>query len=156
MPLGNLFLAGACLLLLGASSETSERDAAVMAVLDQYLDSLNQLDMEGHVATYHFPHYRHASGTIVVWRNALEANPVLAAPAEQRRQRLRAVLEPEWHRSEWLQREIVQGDDRKIHVVTRFARLREDGSVIKTFDSLYVMTHQDGRWGIKGRSSFAP
>ena len=31
-----------------------------------------------------------------------------------------------------------------------------DGSVIATFDSLYVMTRQNGRWGIRGRSSFAP
>ena len=31
-----------------------------------------------------------------------------------------------------------------------------DGSVIKSFDSLYVLTFEDGRWGIRGRSSFAP
>ena len=33
---------------------------------------------------------------------------------------------------------------------------RADGSEIAACDSLYVMTLQDGRWGIKGRSSFAP
>jgi hypothetical protein len=44
----------------------------------------------------------------------------------------------------------------KVHVATRFARLREDGSEIISYDSLYVLTLQDGQWGIKGRSSFAP
>ena len=151
-----LLLTAACLLALGASSAADEREAAVMAVLDQYMDALNALDVEGHTATYHFPHYRHASGEIVVWADALEANPLLAVPQEVRRERLRAVLGPEWVRSEWVHREIVQAGDDKVHVVTRFVRLRADGSVISTFDSLYVMTRQNGRWGIRGRSSFAP
>jgi len=151
-----LLLAAACLLVLGASAAESERDAAVMAVLDQYMDALNALDVEGHTATYHFPHYRHASGEIVVWADALEANPILGVPPEVRRERLRAVLGPEWDRSEWVHREIVQAGDDKVHVVTRFVRLRADGSVISTFDSLYVLTRQNGLWGIRGRSSFAP
>jgi hypothetical protein len=120
------------------------------------MDALNALDVEGHVATYHFPHYRHASGEIVVWQNAEEAMPILAVPPDERRAALRRALEPDWHRSEWRAREIVQGDDRKVHVATRFVRLRADGSVIKHFDSLYVLTLEDGRWGIRGRSSFAP
>ena len=139
-----------------APASFAARDAAVWAVLDRYMDALNALDVEGHVATYHFPHYRHASGEIVVWQNAEEAMPILAVPPEERRAALRRALEPDWHRSEWTAREIVQGDDRKVHVATRFVRLRADGIVIKRFDSLYVLTLEDGRWGIRGRSSFAP
>ena len=135
---------------------TRERDAEIMRVLDVYLEALNRLDIEGHVATYHFPHYRHASGKITVWQSAEEMNPVLAVPAAERRAALREVLEPDWDRTEWAHREIVQGDASKVHVVTRFERLREDGGVIKAFDSLYVMTFEAGRWAIKGRSSFAP
>jgi hypothetical protein len=132
------------------------RDAEIMLVLDRYMDALNDLDLEGHVATYHFPHYRHASGKIVVWQSAREAIPGLDVPEAERRALLRGVLEPDWQRSEWTRRDIVQGDAEKVHVVTRFVRLRADGSVIKTFDSLYVMTCESGRWAIKGRSSFAP
>lgn len=137
------------------------RDAAVMAVLDRYMDALNALDLEAHAATYHFPHYRHASGRIAVWETPLEAMPILARPPAARLEALRRVLEPDWDRSEWTRREIVQGDDRKVHVVTRFDRLRADGSVIASFDSLYVLTWEadatgEERWGIKGRSSFAP
>ena len=141
----------------GDSFEASEaRDAEIMRVLDLYMDALNDLDIEGHVATYHFPHYRHASGEIVIWQSAREAIPGLDVPEAERRAALRAVLEPDWDRSEWTRREIVQGDAEKVHVVTRFVRLRADGSVIKTFDSFYVLTRESGRWGIKGRSSFAP
>jgi hypothetical protein len=124
-------------------------------VLDRYMDALNELDIEAHVATYHFPHYRHASGRIVVWQDAAEAMPILAIPPAERLAAVRAALEPDWQRSEWTRRTIVQGDDEKVHVATQFVRLRADGSVIKTFDSLYVLTLEAGRWGIKGRSSFA-
>jgi hypothetical protein len=134
----------------------AERDAAIMEVLDRYMDALNALDIEAHVSTYHFPHYRHAGGVIVVWQDAAEAMPILRVPVGERRAALRSALEPDWHRSEWIHREIVQGDGAKVHVATRFVRLRGDGTVIKTFESLYVMTFEDGRWGIRGRSSFAP
>ncbi|MFK7896262.1 MAG: hypothetical protein AB8G23_10520 [Myxococcota bacterium] len=132
------------------------RDAAIMAVLDRYMDALNALDLEGHVATYHFPHYRHASGEITVWAEPRDIGPLFDVPQAERQRRLRSVLEPDWHRSVWTQRDIVQGDEGKVHVVTRFERQREDGSMIKAYNSLYIMTLQDGVWGIKGRSSFAP
>jgi hypothetical protein len=69
---------------------------------------------------------------------------------------LRELLGPGWQRSEWTQRKIVQGDGTKVHVVTSFVRLRSDGSEIGTFHSLYVVTFENDRWAIKGRSSFAP
>ncbi len=146
----------------------ARREAAIMAVLDRYLAALNRLDVEAHVETYHFPHFRLAAGNararageregerLAVWQTPAEAMPILAVPPAERRAALRAALGAGWDRSEWLRREIVQADDRKAHVVTRFVRLRADGSRIASFDSLYVMTFEGGRWAIKGRSSFAP
>jgi hypothetical protein len=43
-----------------------------------------------------------------------------------------------------------------VHIDTRFTRYRKDGSVIGGFDSIYVVTCEEGHWGIKARSSFAP
>ena len=37
-----------------------------------------------------------------------------------------------------------------------YTRLRADHSVIGTYDSLYILTKVDGRWGIQARSSFGP
>jgi len=155
-PLSGLVLLAIGLLSASTASTEMTRDEQVMAVLDQYMNALNDLDMERHVATYHFPHFRLASGEITLWQNALEAMPILAAPESERRLRLREVLDPTWHRSEWTRREIVQGDDTKVHVVTTFVRLRADGSEIAAFESLYVLTFEEGRWAIRGRSSFAP
>ena len=33
---------------------------------------------------------------------------------------------------------------------------RKDGSIIGSFESLYVVTKEQGRWGVKLRSSMAP
>jgi hypothetical protein len=41
-------------------------------------------------------------------------------------------------------------------VDTLFLRYRADGSLIGSFESLYVLTKEQGRWGVKLRSSFAP
>jgi hypothetical protein len=149
---------GVVLSLLACHADTtySERDEQVMLVLDRYMDALNALDLESHVATYHFPHFRHAGGAVVVWETPEEAMPILLLPEEERRSRLQDALDPTWERSEWRRREIVQGDDEKVHVLTAFVRLREDGSEIARYDSLYVLTLEQGHWGIKGRSSFAP
>ena len=44
----------------------------------------------------------------------------------------------------------------KVHLEMRFTRWREDGSVIGSYTSIYVITCVEGRWGIQARSTFAP
>jgi hypothetical protein len=62
----------------------------------------------------------------------------------------------EWDHSAWDRREVNHAGRDKVHIDTRFTRYRKDGSVIGGFDSIYVITRQDGHWGVKIRSSFAP
>ena len=134
----------------------SNRDKEIMGVLDRFMDGLNELDLEKHFSTYHFPHFRYASGTINVSENVQAFMPFHKASKEDRRRNLLKFLGPDWDHSAWTRRDIVQGDTTKVHVATTFVRYRKDGSKIADFESLYVLTFEDGRWGIKGRSSFAP
>jgi hypothetical protein len=62
----------------------------------------------------------------------------------------------EWDHSAWDRREVIHAGADKVHIDTRFTRYRKDGSVIGGFDSIYVVTRENGHWGIKIRSSFAP
>lgn len=149
------------LLLMVFATPTMAREepdhyGEVMAVLDDYMDSLNRLDIVAHTETLHFPHFRHTSGDIVIWESAHDYLPFLDAPDEERKEKLRIVLGSDWDRSKWTRRELIQSDSVKVHVATRFARLRKDGSEIAAFESLYILTFEAGRWAIKGRSSFAP
>ena len=119
----------------------------VIAVLDAFMVSFSASDPKAHTATYHFPHFRLANGAMNSWQtrdDAIKAH-------EQIFPRLR---ESGWHRSVWIDRDIIGMSDTKVHVATRFRRLRADGSEIITAESLYVLTYEQGRWGIKLRSSY--
>lgn len=135
-----------------AAQEVSAEDrasieSAVMSVLDEYLEGFNSRDIDAWESTFHFPHYRLASGRM----------NVLDAPGERNGSALFAGLaRTGWDHSAWDRREIVQLSDSKVHVATTFVRYREDGSVLASFESLYILTLEDGRWGVKMRSSFAP
>jgi hypothetical protein len=117
-----------------------------MAVLDEFMRSFNALDIDAHKMTYHFPHYRLASGRMNVLEKASDLN----------QQDLKNFLKGiGWHHSEWGNREIAMQSADKVHVDTSFTRYREDGSVIGTYSSLYILTRENDHWGIKLRSSFA-
>jgi hypothetical protein len=122
-------------------------EAAALAVLDAFMAAFNARDIEGCEAQFNFPHYRFASGTVTVLERPGTRPDLFARFAE---------ATPGWDHSAWARREIVHSGPGKVHVDTRFVRYRADGSVIGEFDSLYVVTKQDGHWGIKARSSFAP
>ena len=53
-------------------------------------------------------------------------------------------------------RDIINSSDDKVHFNTRFARYRQDGSLIGEYDSIYIVNNQDNHWGVQCRSSFAP
>jgi hypothetical protein len=129
----------------GADRATVERE--VMAVLDAFMTAFNAMDMEAFERTLHFPHFRLAGAGMTV----------LEAPGGRDGAELRRRLEATgWHHSAWERREIVHLGADKVHVDTLFVRYRADGSVLSRFESLYVLTREQGRWGIRLRSSFAP
>ncbi|GAB1263912.1 hypothetical protein [Aurantivibrio infirmus] len=119
---------------------------AVMEVLDVFMETFNRMDVAAMESTYQFPHYRYASGKM----------NILEAPSGRSGESLKKAIGAEWHHSAWLRRNIIHMSDTKVHVDTEFVRYREDGTVISRFDSLYILTKEDGRWGIKLRSSMAP
>ncbi|TVS09217.1 MAG: hypothetical protein EA417_20785 [Gammaproteobacteria bacterium] len=140
------------LLSIGQVTVADEPDrerivAEVMAVLDAFMAGFSASSPEQHTATYHFPHYRLARGEMLVWETPGEA---LAAHEELFQQ----LPDTGWHRSAWLEREVISVSDTKVHVATRFARYREDGSELTRAESLYVLIREDGCWGVKLRSSF--
>ena len=127
-------------------SHTEALDHEVIKVLDEFMDSFNALDINMHRGTYHFPHYRLASGKM----------QVLNSDSELKRDDLKKFLDGiGWHHSDWDKRQITMRSEKKVHVDTQFTRYRADGSEIGSYESLYILTKERGRWGIKLRSSFA-
>jgi len=135
-----------CALLMPAHAASELPEAAAMRVLDAFMTGFNARDLDAWEATYHFPHFRFAGGELTVLDAAGERSPAV----------FEALAATGWHHSAWLSREVVQASEEKVHVVVEFARYRADGSELARYRSLYVLSNEHGRWGIRGRSSFAP
>jgi len=121
-------------------------ESEVMRLLDDYMNAWNRKDLVAWERTFHFPHYRLDSGKMTV----------LDRPGLQDATRVWGSAGSDWHHSRWDRRRIIHLSPDKVHVDTKFTRCRADGSVISSFESLYILTKEDGRWGVKMRSSFAP
>lgn len=119
--------------------------AAAQERLDAFMTAFNARDLAAYEATFNFPHVRFASGQVTI------INPGYHKPEMFERGAL-----ADWDHSDWQRREVIHAGPDKVHIDTRFARYRKDGSLIAAFDSIYIVTRVNGRWGIQGRSSFAP
>jgi hypothetical protein len=126
-------------------NETSPSVAAAMACLDAFMAAFNARDVKAFEATFNFPSVRLASNTLVI------IEPGYHHPGMFNQGAL-----ADWDHSAWERREVIHAGVDKVHIDTRFTRYRADGSVIGGFDSIYVVTCENGRWGVKARSSFAP
>jgi hypothetical protein len=114
-------------------------------VTDKFMETFNSRDAQQWATTFNFPSVRLASGKTVVLNSA--------ADLENSFGRLEATG---WDHSAWAARRVVQCEPTKAHMLTTFVRYRKDGSVLSKFDSLYIVELRNGKWGITGRSSFAP
>jgi hypothetical protein len=118
--------------------------AQVLQVLDDYMNTFNRKDAKAWQKTYHFPHYRLASGKMSVLKSATLDTTVFIK-----------LQQGGWDYSRWDHRNIIQASADKVHVDTRFSRYRKDGSKIGSYESLYIVTKENGKWGVKFRSSYA-
>lgn len=126
----------------------SQDSVEIFTVLDSFIINFRQpLEkyLPRHLKTYLFPHVRVSSGKISVIPNA-DSMPVAYWQAR---------MPADWDHSEWVSRTIVQASPVKVHLVNVFRRFRKDNSVIADETSLYIMEKVNGKWGIRGRSSFA-
>lgn len=146
--------AAAVLLATACATTPTPTDSAFAAcpayqpaydVTDRFMETFNAKDIALHRTTYHFPHVRVASGQVTVIPTAETESDSFARLAAQG-----------WDRSAWADRRIVQCDATKAHMLTTFIRYRADGSELSRFNSLYIVEFKNDRWGITGRSSFAP
>jgi hypothetical protein len=59
-----------------------------------------------------------------------------------------------WHHTSSLSIDPVQVGDDKVHLAIRQSRQHADGTEYNGFDTLWIFTKLDGRWGVQFRSSF--
>ncbi len=130
-----------------SDSHSAFRDevAAAQERLDAFMAAFNARDVTAFEATFNFPHVRFASGEVTIIELGYHKPAMFT----------RGALEG-WDHSAWQRRKVIHAGSDKVHIDTRFARYRGDGSLIGAFDSIYIVTRVNERWGIQARSSFAP
>lgn len=131
-----------------ARDEGSEAEANALRAVRAFMERFNARDLEGWRGTLNYPHVRLASGAVAI---ANEPAEYAAGLDFERFSRATG-----WHHSVLDSADVVQSFDDKVHVTVRFTRYRADGSTIGEYHALYVVTNQDGHWGIQCRSSSAP
>lgn len=119
--------------------------AAAQQVLDDFMAAFNARDIPAWEKTFNFPSVRLASNRLEILEKGTRSPNMFGQGALT-----------DWDHSAWDRREVIHAGADKVHIDTRFTRYRKDGSVIGGFDSIYIITCEDGHWGVKGRSSYAP
>lgn len=119
--------------------------AISLRVLDDYMSALNRGDEPAINDACNFPHVRLAGGKVVVWPNHgdYKLDDFVARAGDG------------WHHSRWDERTPIHVGPGKVHLKVKFSRFKQDNTLIGAFETIYIVTDQDGHWGIQARSSFA-
>ena len=131
-----------------SEAEREANASAAVAVINRYLEAFNARDEEAMVATFQFPHVRVGGGGVRVSNSAAEYMDSFDFDAFAERLG--------WVRSEWDTVEAVQVGVRGVNLAISGTRYGPGGSKIHSFDGLYLITEQDGRWGIRAGSGMSP
>ena len=119
--------------------------AAAQQVLDDFMAAFNARDIPAWEKTFNFPSVRLASNRMEILEKGTRSPNMFGQGSLT-----------DWDHSAWDRRDVIHAGADEVHIDTRFTRYRKDGGVIGGFDSIYVITREDGHWGVKARSSYAP
>lgn len=120
-------------------------DEARRAV-ERYFEAFNARDGAALRGCLNYPHVRLASGRVLV------------IPSEQEHRTAFDLLQTRerWDHSTLDDVRVVQAGADKVHLAVTFSRHRQGGERYASYESLWIVTCVDGRWGVQARSSFAP
>ena len=119
-----------------------------IAAFHKWNDAWNEGDIEIQISQMHFPHLRLSGDN--EFQSFEVANDFRVA---QKSVSARLIAE-EWHHTSTLSIDAVQTGPEKVHLVIRQSRQHADGTEYNGFDTLWIFTKIDERWGAQFRSSF--
>lgn len=124
---------------------TNDLEQIGLAAVDSFIETWNSRDAVAWAGSLNFPHVRPAPrGRILV---AQDADEYVSRVDFAR------VVETGWDHSEWDYKHVLHTSPRKIHVVGQWSRYNAEGDKILTNPVVYIVTRQNGQWGIQSRFS---
>ena len=116
-------------------------------VMDGFMLAFNAEDADAmRKRWFNFPHVRFHGGRVTIMERPEDFHSTVWERLGEAKG---------WARTAWDYVELVDAGPDKVHFRVQFTRYRADGSAMGSYKSLYIVTLQNGRWGIQGRSSWA-
>ncbi|MYI81178.1 MAG: hypothetical protein F4060_14680 [Holophagales bacterium] len=131
-----------------SESDREASAAAAVAAVGSYLAAFNARDEAAMTDAMEFPHVRVGRGGVRIWSTAAEYRDGFDFDAFAERLG--------WERSEADSMEAIQIGARGVNVAVRITRYSAGGAKIHSFDTVYLVTESDGRWGIRAGAGIAP
>jgi len=133
-------------------TEDPEAEAAALEALAEDIEAFNEICKDGGEAwakTLNYPHVHFdADGQVQVWETEQEFIDSMGCEAIQ-------SLTPDWDHSEFDLIKIVQRGPSKVHITLVATQYDAAGKALGSFETFFIMTEKDGRWGTQARSSYA-
>jgi len=124
----------------------SEKEAIETALLWNE-EGFNKRDRKISVDLMHFPHVRLWNNQFSIFNSEEEFLKGFDLQTQK--------LEQEgWTHTVTKDIQAVQSDESKVHLLLLQSRRNKDDIEIENFQTLWIMTKIDGKWGIRFRSSF--
>ena len=132
---------------MNSDQEIAAAVAGARQSMNGFIAAFNAQDREAMRTRWlHFPHIRFHGGKVTIMTTPDD----LAMKVWERSGEAEG-----WVRTAWDYVEVVDAGADKVHFRVQFTRFHADGSPIGSYKSLYIVTLQDGRWAVQGRSSWA-
>jgi len=129
--------------------DTGEAERQAMNALDNFMTAFNARDLQAWRNTLNYPHLRiSGTGALTIARTPEEYASGMDFE--------RFAKSIGWDHSEWDYRKIIHSTLEKVHLDVQFSRYNKDSEKISTYKAIYIVTNQDGCWGVMFRSSYAP
>jgi hypothetical protein len=143
----SLGVLGGLSLLMGyisaAGMEESEREVLARKPIDDFIAALNARNIEGCRSTLHYPHIQIAGNDV----------SILEAP-ESFQIDFQLLANEGWTYSTLDSCVMKQSCNEKVHFEIQLSMHRANDSRYATYQALWIVTRQEGVWGIQCRSIF--
>jgi len=114
-----------------------------LEAVDKFLRTFNSRDPDAWADSLNFPHVRPSPiGTVTPFETA--QNYIEAFSYDR-------LLATGWDHSEWDYRHVLHTSEAKIHVAGQWSRYTASGDKLLSTPIVYIVTKQEGKWGIQSR-----
>jgi hypothetical protein len=125
-----------------AGMHQSEQEAGARKAVDDFFAALNARNLEAARKALHYPHVHFAGHEAKVWNEPTDFHIDFDALAATEG----------WHHSTLDLCIMRQSSEDKIHFEIQYSRHKADSGRYATYQSVWIVTRKEGRWGIQCRS----